>query len=111
MRRYFKNLLMALLGRNPYQMELYEVRYNYGVVEEHVRILNDMYYKAVEKMVKTEKWITDYQTIVENLRERIKEKEAELESQDQSWRDRMEGMKAVYEHRLNDKGLTTIPRN
>lgn len=86
MRRYFKNLLIALLGRNPYQIELDEVKEKYEAAAENVNSLNDMYYKLLEKMDYAEKWIADYQRIIENLRERIKEKEEMLSQQDRDYR-------------------------
>lgn len=90
MRRYFKNLLIALLGRNPYQIELDEVKEKYEAAAENVSSLNDMYFNLLEKMDYAEKWIADYQRIIENLRERIKEKEEMLSQQDRDYRARIE---------------------
>jgi hypothetical protein len=45
MRRYFKNLLSALLGNNPYEAERDELRRQMEQAGENVRGLNERYYK------------------------------------------------------------------
>jgi predicted nucleic acid-binding Zn-ribbon protein len=96
MRRYFRNLLMALLGRNPFQIELNEVKENLVSAAENVSMLNDMYFKLQEKMVAAEKWLIDYQSLVENLRERIKDKDEQLSQQARDYRTSL----AEYEKRI-----------
>jgi len=73
MKRYFKNLIIALLGRNPYQEELDELREKYEKAGENARSLRDMYYDAVERWEQARKEVKQLQVLTENLRERIRE--------------------------------------
>ena len=106
MRRYFKNLLIALMGRNPYQIELDELREHYEKAAERVNELNDFYFKMVEKMDQTKRRMNDYQTLIENLRNRLAEKETENEQQGADFRERMERMKADYQKRIDEYNKT-----
>lgn len=72
---YFKNLTIALLGRNPYQEELDELKGKYEKAGENVRSLRDMYYDAVERWTEAGKEVKQLQVLTENLRERIREKD------------------------------------
>lgn len=78
MKRYFKNLFIALCGNNPYQMELDRVREEYEKTTEKVAQLEDMYWKFKEQKAEIDKQVTGYQTLVENLRQRLKEKDEQL---------------------------------
>ena len=71
MKRYLKNLLAALLGNNPYQAELEKA-------DENVKQLRDMYFAACEKWEQNDKKVASLQQLVENLRERIKDKDAAI---------------------------------
>lgn len=75
MKRYVKNLIMALLGRNPYREELDELKEKYEKTGENVRSLRDMYYDAVERWEQAWKEVKQLQVLTENLRERIREKD------------------------------------
>jgi predicted RNase H-like nuclease (RuvC/YqgF family) len=72
MKRYFKNLLSALLGNNPYEAERDELR-------RQMERLRDMYCAACEKWAQGDKQVASLQQLVENLRERIKDKDAVIE--------------------------------
>ena len=75
MKRYFKNLFIALCGNNPYQMELDRVREEYEKTTEKVYHLEEMYWKFQEQKAEIDKQVAGYQTLVENLRQRLKDKE------------------------------------
>ena len=79
MKQYFKNLLAALLGRNPYETERDELRRQMEKSGENVRCLNELYYTVLEKWAATSRQLASLQQLVENLRERIKDKEAAIE--------------------------------
>ena len=72
---YFKNLMMALMGRNPFPEELEQITEQYEKTAEKVRELNDLYDKSVESIERLTAQVGDYETLVENLRQRIDEKE------------------------------------
>ena len=75
---YFKNLTLALMGRDPFREELELTREQYEKTAEKVQELNDLYYKAVEKFEGTKKRVNDYETLIENLRQRIADKDCLL---------------------------------
>lgn len=75
MRRYFKNLLSALLGNNPYEAERDELRRQMEQAAENVRGMNELYYTVLEKWAANKRQLASLQQLVENLRERIKDKD------------------------------------
>ncbi len=79
MKRYLKNLALVLLGRNPYEAERDELRRQMEQAAENVERLRDMYCAACEKWEQGDKQVTSLQQLVENLRERIKDKDAAIE--------------------------------
>ena len=78
MRRYFKNLLSALLGNNPYQAECDELRRQMEQAAENVHGMNELYYTVLEKWAANKRQLASLQQLVENLRERIKDKDAAI---------------------------------
>ena len=74
MKQYFKNLLSALLGNNPYQAERDEMCRQMELAAENVQLRN-MYCAACEKWEQSDKQVASLQQLVENLRERIKDKD------------------------------------
>jgi len=79
MKRYLKNLLAALLGNNPYEAERDELAAKLAKAAENVERLRDMYCAACEKWAQGDKQVASLQQLVENLRERIKDKDAAIE--------------------------------
>lgn len=79
MKRYLKNLLSALLGNNPYEAERDELRRQMKQASENVERLRDMYCAACEKWAHGDKQVASLQQLVENLRERIADKDAVIE--------------------------------
>lgn len=79
MKRYLKNLLSALLGNNPYEAERDELRRQMEQASENVERLRDMYCAACEKWAQGDKQLASLQQLVENLRERIADKDAAIE--------------------------------
>lgn len=79
MRQYFKNLLSALLGNNPYRAERDELADKLLKADEHVHGLNELYYNMLEKWEADRKQLASLQQLVENLRERIADKDAVIE--------------------------------
>ena len=99
------NLMTALCGSDPYQKELAEVRERYEKTSERVRQLDDMYYQALRKweeasmkLEKDGKALSDYQKLIENLRERVAEKDAMIAEIRMDCRQQAEG----YKHRIAD---------
>lgn len=76
MKRYLKNLLSALLGNNPYEAERDDLAAKLEKAGDNVRGLQELYYNMVEQWEAEQKQITSLQQLVENLRERIRDKEA-----------------------------------
>jgi len=78
MKRYFKNLLSALLGNNPYEAEREELADKLTHAIQDVKQLRNMYCAACEKWGKSETQVVSLQQLVENMRERIRDKEAAI---------------------------------
>jgi predicted nucleic acid-binding Zn-ribbon protein len=73
-----KNLLAALLGNNPYLAERDELAEKLEKAGENVRGLNELYYNMVERWEAERKQMASLQQLVENLRERIADKDAAI---------------------------------
>ena len=78
MKRYLKNLLSALLGNNPYQAERDELAAKLEQAGENYRGLQELYYNMVERWEAEQKQKASLQQLVENLRERIADKDAAI---------------------------------
>lgn len=78
MKRYLKNLLSALLGNNPYRAERDEMAAKLEQAGDNVRGLQELYYNMVERWEAERKQLVSLQQLVENLRERIKDKDAAI---------------------------------
>jgi chromosome segregation ATPase len=116
MKQYLRNLCLALCGNNPYQMELADVRGKYEKTAERVTGLQELYFKGVElydavsrHVAELEKLVADgkeqeksLQRLIENLRERMAEKDGVLAQQGKEFRERMERMKADYQRRIDE---------
>lgn len=89
MRQYFANLMTALRGVNPFELELKRIRDDYNRVTDQVAQLQSVYGTVKDKTAKTVKQNKSLQRLVENLRTRIKEKDTLIER-----------MKAEYQQRL-----------
>lgn len=76
MKRYLKNLLSALLGNNPYRAERDDLAVKLEKAGENISRLQDLYYNVLEKWEANKKQVASLQQLVENLRERIADKDA-----------------------------------
>lgn len=94
MKRYLKNLTLALLGRNPYEAERDELAAKLEQTGENVERLRDMYCAACEKWAQGDKQVASLQQLVENLRERIADKDTVI---DQLQKEYSEYMKQTKE--------------
>lgn len=77
--RYIENLLTALIGRNPYQQELDAVRKDLNECLTKVERLSAKSEELGKSLSQADDMVASYTKLVEVLRERIKEKDAELE--------------------------------
>lgn len=114
MKRYIKNLLLAIRGRNPFAEEVADLKEKLAKAGENVRGLQDQLYAALEnwesakrllslnkeRLEKRDNQIASLQTLVENLRERIRDKDAELEEQGRAFRESMEQTRQEYDGRI-----------
>lgn len=91
MKQYFKNLWLALMGRNPFRIELDESREQLKEATENMKSLQDQLNFALKKWNQEAKMleqslqqVKSLQVLTENLRERIAGKDkliAELEKE------------------------------
>lgn len=78
MKQYFKIFLSALLGNNPYEAERDDLAAKLEKAGENYRGLQELYYNMVERWEAERKQVASLQQLVENLRERIKDKDAAI---------------------------------
>lgn len=95
---YIKNLLTALVGNNPYQMELDRVKEEYSKTASRVNDLSEKADELSRRLEEDAKTLVGYQVLVENLRDRMKEKDGEIARIKEEYRERAEG----YKRRLAD---------
>lgn len=100
MKRYFKNLWQALTGKDPYQDDLDEKDRQLEHAAENVRVLHKTYYDALVLQGTTNKELGSLQMLVENLRERIKEKDAELDQLGREYLQQIGQIRQEYEKRI-----------
>ena len=79
MKDYLRNLALALMGRNPYQAERDDLAEKLEKADENVRVLKHLYCNVLEKWESKQKQAASLQQLVENLRERIKDKDAAID--------------------------------
>jgi len=83
MKRYLKNLLTALFGNNPFQMELEKAKEDYEKTAARVKKLDELYTKVQGQM-------GSYQNLVEILRKRLTEKDELLKRTKEEYQKRIE---------------------
>ena len=107
-RIYLRNLWLAVRGRNPYLVELDGVKEDLAKAREELekavgnaRLLGELYERTEVLMKEDDKTINGYKTLVENLRERIREKDdliarmqGDYRKSEQAYKDRIAGYSA-----------------
>lgn len=102
-KRYLKNLWIALMGRNPYEEELSEMSTRCERAESFARAVGERVIAMTGEKVRAEMQVRDYQNLTENLRKRITEKEIE---NDRQGRDYTKAVNTLREqHRLQREEL------
>lgn len=108
-KRYLKNLVKAFCGRDPYREELDETKEKLEKSAENMTAMKGQLYSALEKWEQAVKMseesnsqLESREKLIENLRERINEKDEELKQQGNDFRERMERMKGDYQKRLDE---------
>lgn len=98
MKRYFKNLWMALTGSDPFRDELEEKNSQLENAAENVQSLQDQLYAALNKWNESAKMAHDYEVLIENFRERINEKDTLMERMKKDYQQRIE----QYTHKIEE---------
>lgn len=119
MKRYFKNLWMALTGCDPFRDELEEKNSRLEKAAENVQSLQDQLYAALnkwnesakmaeesskafeevsEKLASERQRVHDYEVLIENLRERINEKDTLMDRMKKDYQQRIE----QYTHKIEE---------
>lgn len=75
---YIKNLLEALMGRDPFQKELNKVKQEFEKTREKVDLLSMFCEQLKDVLQQQDSLIASYQTLVENFRRRLAEKEDDI---------------------------------
>ena len=101
-KRYAQNLLQALLGKNPYQVEMGKARDALEKAAEILNTMQDMYSATLEKWSESQKQLTQMQQLVETLRDHLREKDEQVEQLRREYIDCIERMKRDYEKHQNE---------
>ena len=101
-KRYAKNLLLALLGNNPYQMEMAEAKVHLEKATEMWLTMKDMCFATMELERESQKQLMKMQLLVEILRDHLREKDEQVEQIKRECRDYIERMKRDYEKHQNE---------
>lgn len=119
MKQYLNNLFLALTGSSPFREELEEAKRQLEKATCSMSALQDQYCTALEKwddcqqeleqtratLRSAEKLNDGSQALIENLRERIREKDAEMKQQGVEFRERMERIKQDYQKRIDEYNI------
>ncbi len=90
MKRYVKNLWLALTGANPYSDELQDAKDKLNKAADNLSAMRNQLYAALEKWEQSVKRTDDYEALIENLRERIKEKDTLMERMKEDYQKRID---------------------
>lgn len=83
--RYLRNLLLALTGNNPYQMELDEAREHLEKAADNLSATQDMCYSTMERWNESQQQVVQLQHVIETLRGHLREKDEMLEQMRQEY--------------------------
>ena len=78
-KNYLSNVLLAIRGINPFRKEMEGVKKQCEDALNRVKYLDSIYNNVCATIAGAERRIKDYQRLVENLRERINEKDTLME--------------------------------
>lgn len=79
--RYFKNLLIALLGSNPYAIELQRTQEDYKKTGQVVEKQREQIYTLDTKLAQLTEQVSGFKNLTENLRERVNDKNIALDAE------------------------------
>ena len=107
MKQYFKNLMMAITGSDPFRAELAKVRSDYEKTAKNFESLNELYLKGLERLDESSEKlkaakaeVKSQQRLVDNLRTRISEKDALIAEMEKDYGRQADG----YKKRIADYG-------
>ena len=103
MERYFKNLLIALLGRNPYQLELERKTNEYELTAEEVERQRDQIYLLEARLATLQRDVQGFQNLTENLRKRVTDKDIALDGLRRDKAECVQKLKAAHAKELNEQ--------
>lgn len=98
---YFNTLRLALLGRNPYRKELDELRNEYEEISGKVILLKELYCSCVDNIDQYKKRTNGLNQLVENLRERIGEKDVIIQRTKSEYQERLAAYNAEIDNLRN----------
>ncbi len=103
MRRYLINLLQALRGINPFELELKRVQEDYKRVADKVEQLQSVYAAVKEKTSGAVNQIRNLQALVENQRSRLSEKDVLIRRMRREFNERVMAYNAKIDELTNRK--------
>lgn len=86
---YFRHLFIALLGRNPFRVELEQVTHEYELTAERVRHLDELRYTLEQNMAEEKAKVKQFENLTENQRQRLTDKDITIDAMTKEHRERM----------------------
>lgn len=86
---YFRNLWRTASGRNPFKEDLDKLQRQCNSTEEDMLSLKKLYCASIDNLDKEIELRRSLQTLVENLRQRLAEKDTILKQTKKSYQDRI----------------------
>lgn len=102
-KRYLKNLLLALLGNNPYQVEMGEASDHLEKAAEALKTMQNLYDATMERWSESQKQLKQMQQLVETLRTHLREKDEQMKQLWRNYNYHIDQMKRDYEKRQNEE--------
>lgn len=103
MERYFKNLLIALLGRNPYQLELERKTNEYELTAEEVERQRDQIYLLEARLATLQRDVQGFQNLTENLRKRVTDKDIAIDGLRRDKAECVQKLKVAHAKELDEQ--------
>ncbi len=109
LKRYLRNLWLALMGWNPYQVELAETKRHLDDAKVDAHRWTDVAKKATDSLVRKEQEVKNYQNLTENLRQRITDKDIEIDRRKRDYANAIDTLRE--QHRLEREELKQKNQN
>lgn len=101
-KKYFRHLFIALLGRNPFRVELEQVTHEYEQTAAKVRHLDELRYTLEQKVAEETAKVHQFENLTENQRQRLTDKDITIDAMTKEHRERMAQVQKDYTAKVEE---------